>query len=620
MGEAPEQKAPRFGVTADDLRQYEWQSHISEERDKDCTCYMQLFSKEAKTRDTEGDDLGRRVYSLLGVVCSFFPDYDYVGNPYGPLWTKPNGDRALMADDLEECDLEALSGTLDTISDPEMRARVGDILWECRKDYRAAEVAVRAFLEAAQDHKTDDLWPPYVDRLQRAAQLSAKLGFGKQLHQEVVAAIEEAIKEFEHNPQSGLLCCRLMHLAMAHGVTDYNRYSATAERLAAENVARDELDFSEDYWQVAALCYRRADNDVEAQRCRLAAAECFIAKADAGMGSKNLGFGYASHWLSVGLRALRQANASPERTKEIHLRLLEVQKKSIGECTPLELDIDAIPGFRDAEKTCQDAATAHVTGCRFQEAVIRLALISKPTSVDALRERVEKHSEEFIWDKIVDTVALDGMGKTAGRMPPLHSANENAQESAMRTRMVHAAKETDWQIQVVWKIDPARRTILHEHGVRRYDLAFLLASNPFIPPGHEGICVRGIQAGFLGDWLVAMNLLIPQFEASIRHVLQQHKVVTSTLMPDQVQQERDINQLLWLPECSEIFGPDIVFDLRGMLIERFGFNMRNESAHGLMGESEFYQYSSVYIWWLFIHLCWIGASAAMISSESMKNS
>jgi hypothetical protein len=393
-------------------------------------------------------------------------------------------------------------------------------------------------------------------------------------------------------------------------VTDYDQFSAIAERLAVQNATNGELDFSENYWQVATHCHRKAGNDAEARRCRLAAAECLITKADVGMGDKNLGYAYSSHWLSVGLNALREANATSERIKEIHLRLLETQKKAYSECSPLDLNVDAIPGFRDAEKSCQDAAVAHVSGRRFQESVIRLALISRPTSVDALKKRVENHAEEFIWDKIVDTMSLDSAGKTSGRMPSLLSAEENAQASAIRIRMVNEAKQTDWQIQVVWKIEPARQTILYEHGVRRHDLSFLLANNPFIPPDHEGISVRGIQAGFFGDWLVAINLLIPQFEACIRHVLQQHEVVTSTLKTDQVQEERGINQLLLLPECSEIFGPDVVFDLRGMLIERFGFNMGNASTHGLMGEPEFYQYASVYIWWLFIHLCWIGASRA----------
>ena len=72
--------------------------------------------------------------------------------------------------------------------------------------------------------------------------------------------------------------------------------------------------------------------------------------------------------------------------------------------------------------------------------------------------------------------------------------------------------------------------------------------------------------------------------------------------------ERDINELLWDNTAEDIFGPDYLFDLRGILIERFGGNMRNESAHGLMNEAAFYSAESVYLWWLVIRLCWIGLS------------
>lgn len=123
--------------------------------------------------------------------------------------------------------------------------------------------------------------------------------------------------------------------------------------------------------------------------------------------------------------------------------------------------------------------------------------------------------------------------------------------------------------------------------------------------------LRGIHAGFFGDWLTSMHLLIPQIEASVRHVLQQHGVITSTVESDGIQKERDINQLLWDPTAEDVFGADILFDLRGILIERFGSNMRNEAAHGLMPEVAFYRAESVYLWWLVIHLCWIGFRSAM---------
>ena len=89
-------------------------------------------------------------------------------------------------------------------------------------------------------------------------------------------------------------------------------------------------------------------------------------------------------------------------------------------------------------------------------------------------------------------------------------------------------------------------------------------------------------------------------------MLQQHGVITSTKDTSGIQMEKDINQLLWDPILEEKLGEGIVFDLRGILIERFGGNMRNEMAHGLIPESAFYRTESVYLWWLVIRLCVIG--------------
>jgi hypothetical protein len=132
-----------------------------------------------------------------------------------------------------------------------------------------------------------------------------------------------------------------------------------------------------------------------------------------------------------------------------------------------------------------------------------------------------------------------------------------------------------------------------------------VSNNPFVREGREGLYLRGIQAGFYGDWAVATHLLVPQIEDSVRRVLQLRGEVTSTLESG-IQQERDINQLLWNEETVEAFGPDILFDLRGILIERFGYNLRNDMAHGLMDEGGFYDVSSIYLWWLSITLCWRG--------------
>src|SRR5207249_892216 len=202
----------RFNVSADDLRKYEWQERITPSGEKNWLSSHYQFAAAAKECKDAGDDLGFRVYSLLHTVSSFHPNYESKGNPYGPLWSGVDGKRSLMAEDLSDKDLEALTGIVDEIEDPDFRARVADILWECKRDYKLAQIAVRAFLEAADHVKTADMWPPYSECLERAAQLAARLGIGKLLHKEVPAKVEAAITEFERNLKSGLLCKRLMHI------------------------------------------------------------------------------------------------------------------------------------------------------------------------------------------------------------------------------------------------------------------------------------------------------------------------------------------------------------------------------------------------------------------------
>jgi len=615
--EAPETE--RFTVTSEDIKKYRWQDRINPKSDRDWLSSRYQFAAAAKECKDGGDDLGFRVYLLLHTVASFHPNYDSKGNPYGPLWSGVDGKRSLMAGDLSESDLDALAGVVHEIADADFRARVADILWECKRDHKMAELAVHAFIEAAEKIKTDDLWPPYTERLERAAHLAAKLGFDKPLHQKVLGVVEGAIAEFENSLKSGLLCRSLMHIALAHEAGDTLRYAKLSEQLATQFAAAGNWDFSEMYWQLAEQWYRRRKEEEEARHCQLAGAECLISKAEQGLANEKLGPSFAAHWMGAGVEALRQARVPSERIKEVHRRFLELQRQALGTLNPMELNVDAIPGFRETEEQVRKAAVEHVTGYSSERAVVRFAHIARPTDAAHLREQVEEQSKQFIWDKIVGTEALDHTGKVADKIPPTGFGPEDVEADAMRKKMILQAKEIGWQLPVFWRIEPARLAILKEHLIRRRDLFFLVAHNPFISAGHEGIYLRGLQAGFFGDWLVAMHLLIPQIEASIRYVFQQHDLVTSTLESDGTQKERDLNQLLWMPELEQIFGPDIAFDLRGILIERFGDNMRNEFAHGLMREGAFYQPTAVYLWWLVLHLCVTGHVQTRKLSENTED-
>lgn len=47
----------------------------------------------------------------------------------------------------------------------------------------------------------------------------------------------------------------------------------------------------------------------------------------------------------------------------------------------------------------------------------------------------------------------------------------------------------------------------------------------------------------------------------------------------------------------------ITIRLFAVLVERFGSNLRNEEAHGLMNYEEFFAPQISYVWWLALRLC-----------------
>jgi hypothetical protein len=121
----------------------------------------------------------------------------------------------------------------------------------------------------------------------------------------------------------------------------------------------------------------------------------------------------------------------------------------------------------------------------------------------------------------------------------------------------------------------------------------------------------------MGDFLVAAHILIPQIEHSVRHILfQQHNVVPSGLDNDGVQNEFDLNKTLYFPAAEKAFGEDTLFDLRGLLVEHTGSNFRNLMAHGMLEHVQFHMPEAVYVWWMSLHLTYLGFRMVLVIRQS----
>jgi hypothetical protein len=112
-----------------------------------------------------------------------------------------------------------------------------------------------------------------------------------------------------------------------------------------------------------------------------------------------------------------------------------------------------------------------------------------------------------------------------------------------------------------------------------------------------------MAAGFNGDLITAIHVLVPQIEGAIRYHLKGRGVNTVRQNRDGYDEERDLNQLLALPKTKTLLGESLHFTLTALLTSRFGYNLRNNLAHALVEPRDCYTTISLFFFGIVVMIC-----------------
>lgn len=120
--------------------------------------------------------------------------------------------------------------------------------------------------------------------------------------------------------------------------------------------------------------------------------------------------------------------------------------------------------------------------------------------------------------------------------------------------------------------------------------------------------VVGLHAGVHGGFIEAIHVLILQVENAIRCLLLESGSLSSSVRDNGIQQEVESNRTLKLPETESLLGEDLTFAMRVLFTERFGYNLRNEMAHGMLEPGVAFADVAIFAWWLILRV--VGEPAA----------
>lgn len=141
---------------------------------------------------------------------------------------------------------------------------------------------------------------------------------------------------------------------------------------------------------------------------------------------------------------------------------------------------------------------------------------------------------------------------------------------------------------------------------QRYPFEFLTelcVESPIVPPGHERLWARGLWHGFNDDIPSAVSVLVPQLEQAVRFHLKLRGLNTMVTDPvTGVETEKALGSLLVQEGAEELLGPGLRTELRALLVEQDGANLRNDVAHGLFSDLASWSYAAIYCWWLLLRI------------------
>ena len=547
------------------------------------------------------EELGTDAKAILAAaakVCSFFFRPDNTQDPFGPKFQCSEG-RTPIPKDLNEDELAKLQALAEHLPLIELKPRVLDVLWLRKRDPEVARRAIDEYMQLATEAISTKDWNLSVTCLERSIRLASLF---RRKHPEIMESVVSALETWSSNTEDSewrYVSARSIRALCQFGASDASELFAKAKAIAEAAQREDDFSWAEECWIQAIRCARITKNDSQAIEAQTALAELYLQRGQSGSESSMI----AAHWLEKAFTAYKAVPGTREIRESIYQQMRSRQQSALDEMTTFEDSIDISDLIVKAAET--------VGGLSAKQALFALAFRIAPLpNYEEVTEQALELAQKYPLSSMFGAAHLDEEGKIVAKTP---GGIDSGQLSFDREVYKHVSFYH--QTIVHGSIVPAISVIEAEHYLTESDLLPLAFNNPFIKPGQERLYAKLLLAGLHLDFIVAIAIGIPALESSLRYVLQSHGVRVSTLNASGIQEAIRLPAILDHSKAAEVFGLNLIRDLKGLLLERTYGNLRNKVSHGLFTDGTFYQPSAVYLWWLILRLCLMPYVGEMLDDD-----
>ena len=588
-------------VTIDDFRSCGWEECLSGELRHGYSSMHAAFVTAASKATKEGRAGHGKVLWLLAFACSMMLSPDSVNEPFKPMAVFLEG-RSPIPDDFSDDDILFFSQVVGEVGNVWLKARLADLVWlKNRKlGHQFALTAIDSYRAINLDKETwldggRECWG-------RAIRLALVLGKGAddrllKIEATVMSKLNAATQE------DGMFCLWLADMLSNHMLSKRNlgrdhteAIAKKLESLAGEFLAAEDIPIAKDYYSAAGEWFKRLENGKKSIETMIHAAECLIKIAELSSPLSALGL------YDEAIKIYRSIPRSERPTFGIDERIDNL-RTCLGKCggqVQDEMHLISTGEFDISDIVSR--ARESVRGKDVNEALMSFVNLHVINGYEWLRQDAIKIIQEYPLTSMLSAVSISDDGRVTAKRPGLSDGEiGDNDEPVIHHKMIENYK-LYISLAVQGRIYPSLQIMQMEHRLREYDFVQLAAHSPIVPIGREQLFGKALFAGYDADFVTAIHLLVPQIEHMVRYHLKAAGAKTTCLDSNGIDTENGLSTLINIPEAVQIFGVDLVFELKALFCDALGPNLRNNLAHGLLSYEESLSIYAVYAWWLGLKL------------------
>lgn len=521
----------------------------------------------------------KNTFDLMKNVCSMAMNIKDDGVEFCP-GSIFDGKRTCSLEDISEDEYNILLSLEHQKLPLNVRARIADILWVHKRNYKMAVIAAESYHELFNLLFKDDDWFFILKSIKRAAQITLQIN-KTDLHEKICKTIYDHLIRID-GADAQFLSISLIEFLMENSYGDVNNILAIIDKILS--VSTNDPNKMERAFELKFKYKNRIEGLESATTVKIDMAKYLVDHAEQIYREEQIGAIRSEAFFQKAILLFRN-NGKSDWAEQTHRRLVEVQKDIYKSMASHKQKIDVSGIIEKISKLME--------GLSFEECVVRLGQMTHFYTKQEGEKSVIEDLNKYPISHMFATNIINIDGQTVFSLKPLDIADPYKDVALLESHINHKLFELeDWSGNLHLRF--AFNYIRENFDIAQQSFDFIFNDNLIVPIERRKIIEKGIRLAFEGDYYAAIHILAPQTENIFRYIARMVGALTVTLENDGSSKQKTLTSIFDLPELLECYDNDIIFLFKGLLNEQSGANIRNEVAHGIMEEMKGATGSCVY--------------------------